>query len=80
VFKIRGGEGEPEEFHYLINDWGATMGKWGGITKRSKWDCKGYASQSKDFVKGVRGGKVRFGYEGKRTDLAKGSPSTTCAG
>lgn len=57
----------PEELWYIVNDWGATMGKWGGIAKRSKWDCKGYTSQNKDFVKGVDGDRVRFGYEGKFT-------------
>lgn len=57
-----------EETRYLVNDWGATMGKWGGAMTRSKWDCKGYAAQNKDFLKGVRGGTVRFGYEGKLTD------------
>jgi hypothetical protein len=70
IFRVR--DGDTEELHYMINDWGATMGKWGGISSRSKWDCRGYASQNKDFVKGVRGGQVRFGYGGKRPDLAKG--------
>lgn len=70
IFKVR--RGDSEEFHYLINDWGATMGKWGGIATRSKWDCKGYAGQNKDFVKGVRNGVVEFGYQGKRAELSKG--------
>ena len=61
------------EIHYIINDWGATMGRWGAIASRSKWDCRGYASQSDDFVKGVKNGFVEFGWEGKRTDdIAKG--------
>jgi hypothetical protein len=61
------------EIHYIINDWGATMGRWGAITTRSKWDCKGYAAQTKDFVKGVKNGHVEFGWEGKRADdVAKG--------
>jgi hypothetical protein len=61
------------EIHYLINDWGATMGRWGGIASRTKWDCSGYATQSKDFVKGVKNGYVEFGWEGKRAeDVAKG--------
>jgi hypothetical protein len=70
IFRVR--TEDTEELHYVINDWGATMGKWGGISSRSKWDCRGYASQNKDFVKSVRKGQVRFGYEGKRPDLAKG--------
>lgn len=55
------------ELRYMVNDWGASMGKWGGITRRSKWDCKGYTSDNKLFIKGVHGDKVEFGYEGKLT-------------
>lgn len=59
------------QMEYIINDWGATMGKWGGISTRSKWDCKGYTNESNDFVKGVKDGKVEFGYQGKLTsDIA----------
>jgi hypothetical protein len=66
-------EGGAEEAHYIINDWGATMGRWGGIATRSKWDCEGYAEQSKDFVKGFDGGSVKWGFEGKqRSDIADG--------
>jgi hypothetical protein len=54
---------------YGITDWGATMGRWGDITSRSKWDCKGYAAQTPDFVNGVdASGFVIFGFRGKRTD------------
>ncbi len=59
-------EGGPIE--YIVNDWGATMGKWGGVAKRSKWDCKGYTRENKEFLKGTDGNTVRFGYEGKLTD------------
>ncbi|MEK6408340.1 MAG: hypothetical protein AABN34_15385 [Acidobacteriota bacterium] len=51
---------------YLLSDWGATMGKWGGVFSREKWDCDGYTSQTRKFVNGVEGGMVRFGYDGKR--------------
>jgi hypothetical protein len=61
------------EIHYIINDWGATMGRWGAIATRSKWDCHGYADQSKDFVRGVKNGIVEFGWDGKRADdISKG--------
>jgi hypothetical protein len=59
------------EIHYVFGDWGGTMGKWGGIFGRSKWNCKGFASQGKDFVKGVAGGNVEFGYSGQRTDSVR---------
>ena len=54
------------EVRYILSDWGATMGKWGGVFSREKWDCGGYSSQSSKFVTGVEGGLVRFGYDGKR--------------
>jgi hypothetical protein len=53
---------------YLIDDWGASMGKWGDFFTREKWDHKGYAKQTSDFVDGVdRNGFVGFGFQGKRT-------------
>jgi hypothetical protein len=58
---------------YLITDWGASMGKWGGYFTREKWDCKGFADQTKDFVKGAKNGAVEFGYSGQRTsDVREG--------
>jgi len=63
---------DASEIRYIVNDWGATMGKWGGVMGRSKWDCSGYTSQTRDFVKGVEGGRVKFGYEGKFTDDVAG--------
>lgn len=56
------------DVHYIFGDWGGSMGKWGGVFGRSKWDCKGFAGQGKDFVKGVSGTVVEFGYSGQRTD------------
>ncbi|MFY9554195.1 MAG: hypothetical protein WAV47_05680 [Blastocatellia bacterium] len=51
---------------YLLSDWGATMGKWGGVLSREKWDCEGYSNQGRKFVTGVENDMVRFGYDGKR--------------
>ena len=66
-------DGKEIERRYIIGDWGATMGKWGNIATRGKWDCKGYADQTPSFVKGVHLGKVGFGFEGKRReDVAEG--------
>ncbi len=55
------------EDHYMVTDWGGSMGKWGGFLSREKWDCKGFRSQTKDFVKGVKGDVVEFGYSGQHT-------------
>lgn len=59
------------ETRYVVTDWGGTMGKWGGILRRAKWDCEGFAGQSDDFVKGVKNGMVEFGYSGQHTETIK---------
>jgi len=61
-------ESGDAEDRYLITDWGGSMGKWGGYLGREKWDCKGFKSQTRDFVKGVRGDFLQFGYSGQHTD------------
>ncbi|MDT5294961.1 MAG: hypothetical protein QOJ76_1841, partial [Acidobacteriota bacterium] len=69
IFEHRLPDGTMEA-RYLIIDWGATMGKWGSPLTRSKWDCEGFASQNADFIRGVEGGVVQWGYTGQRTDEA----------
>ncbi|HVG19770.1 MAG TPA: hypothetical protein VNI02_12025 [Blastocatellia bacterium] len=58
------------EARYLIIDWGASMGKWGSVVFRGKWDSAGYEAQTPDFVKGVENGVVKWGYVGQRTEDA----------
>jgi hypothetical protein len=58
------------EAHYLIIDWGATMGKWGIPGLRGKWDPAAFAGQSSQLVTGVTNGTVSWGYVGQRTDDA----------
>lgn len=52
---------------YLVTDWGASMGKWGGLVRREKWDCEGYAGDTPKFVKGVKNNMVEWGYSGQHT-------------
>jgi len=54
------------EARYFVTDWGGSMGKWGGVLGREKWDPEGYAKQSSSFLK-TSGGKVEFGYSGQHT-------------
>ena len=63
-------EDGTSEARYLIIDWGASMGKSGSPLTRSKWDCEGFAAQNADFVRGVSGGVVQWGFTGQRTDEA----------
>jgi hypothetical protein len=58
------------EARYLIIDWGASMGKTGSPLTRTKWDCEGFAAQNADFVRGVSGGVLSWGFTGQRTDEA----------
>ncbi|HYE16385.1 MAG TPA: hypothetical protein VD968_18245 [Pyrinomonadaceae bacterium] len=69
VFEHREEDGALEA-RYLIIDWGATMGRWGMPGTRQKWDCEAFAAQSAEFVLGVEGGVVSWGYTGQRTDDA----------
>src|SRR5262245_35902515 len=70
IFQTKTGIGLEDR--YLVTDWGGSMGKWGGYITREKWDCKGFHSQTKDFVKGVKGDQVEFGYSGQHSDSFKG--------
>jgi hypothetical protein len=56
---------------YVFSDWGGSMGKWGGVFGREKWDAKGFASQTSKFVTGASGSNVEFGYSGQRTKDVK---------
>jgi hypothetical protein len=60
-------DGDRTERRYMITDWGASMGKWGGVMGREKWDAKGYEKQTPDFIKEVERGLVEFGYSGQHT-------------
>jgi hypothetical protein len=73
ILKVKRDDGH-EEMHYMVSDWGATMGKWGNVATRGKWDCEGYKRQTPTFVRGVdQNGMVGFSYQGKHTDrIAKG--------
>lgn len=54
------------EHRYMMTDWGGSMGKWGSYFSREKWDAKGYAGQTKDFLK-VNGGALEWGYKGQHS-------------
>ena len=51
--------------YYAFDDWGATMGKWGGFFQRDKWDPSGYQRQTKNFVRLKTGQAIEWGYRGK---------------
>ena len=56
------------EARYLIIDWGAALGAWGNnVMQRGRWDPEAFAGQNAQFVTGVDGDLVQFGYQGQRT-------------
>lgn len=67
--------GGKKRFLYADDDWGASMGKWGGTFTWTKWDCKGFADQTKDFVKREADGSLDWGFNGKHHDDLTGDIS-----
>jgi hypothetical protein len=64
------------EARYLITDWGAALGTWGNnILSRGRWDCAAYAGQNDQFILGMDGEYVLWGYKGQRTADASGGIS-----
>jgi hypothetical protein len=73
VLKVANKEG-VQESHFIVNDWGASMGRWGAFDQ--KWDCQAYQQQTPEFVKGIdKNGMVRFGYSSRKTVSENISPS-----
>jgi hypothetical protein len=68
------------EARYLITDWGGSMGSWGTPITRARWDPAGFEAQTPQFVTGVEGELVKFGYTGQRTeDVALGITTSDTA-
>jgi hypothetical protein len=66
---VPGTDGAQGEMHYILSDLGASFGKTGGFISRSRNDPKDYAKSK--FIEGVEGGRVKFAYSGKNSDLFK---------
>lgn len=66
---LPGSDGAQGEIHYIISDLGATFGKTGGFMSRSRNDVEDYVKSK--FIEGVEGGRVKFAYSGKNSDLFK---------
>lgn len=69
--------GSAGELYYAFDDWGATMGRWGGFFKRDKWDPEGFQKQTKDFARLAVDQTIEWGYRGKHgKDIASGIGAT----
>lgn len=75
IFEHRTGR-HRREARYLIIDWGAALGAWGGhVLNRGRWDSEAFASQTSQLITGVDGPRVSWGYAGQRTADAAGNIS-----
>ena len=68
---VQQGAGNGRRWIYLVTDWGGSMGKWGNVFTRGKWDCDGYAKQTRDFIKKVEDSRVKFGFSGQHDNAFK---------
>jgi hypothetical protein len=58
---------------YSFDDWGATLGKWGGFFSRDKWNADGFSQQTRAFAPSSNGQAIRWGYHGKHgKDITSG--------
>ena len=56
------------EARYLIIDWGAALGAWGGnVIQRGRWNAEAFAAQNEQLITGVKDDVVSWGYAGQRT-------------
>jgi hypothetical protein len=69
VFRVTGAQPERE---YSFFDWGSTLGRWGGLMRRTRSDCSGYAIDTPRLITAVRGNVVEWGFEGKHQDDVRG--------
>ena len=70
IYALNGANGK--QLWYAFDDWGATLGKWGGFFSRDKWDTDGYSQQTASFVR-LDGGVLHWGYHGKHNaDITSG--------
>jgi hypothetical protein len=67
------GKGQIVRYLYAMDDWGASMGRWGHVLTREKWDCDGYTDQTPKFIEGIKDGYVEWGFSGVHTgDITEG--------
>jgi hypothetical protein len=60
--------GPIREARYLIIDWGAALGAWGSnVLSRGRWNIDAFSAQNDEFVAGLDGETVLWGYKGQRT-------------
>ena len=69
VFRATGANGP--ELDFVVFDWGASLGQWGGKGRRDKSDCSGYWIDTPHFVEQAGPNGLRWSYSGKRDEEIK---------
>ena len=69
-------DGNRVQLIYFINDWGQTLGAWGSDLRSKAWDCAAFTAQTRQFVQGRDGDKLRFGFVGLHTREFKSDITT----
>lgn len=59
------------EWLYSMYDWGASLGRWGGVLHRDQSDCSAFQADTPKFVRGLNGKNVEFGFFGKHAEDLK---------
>jgi hypothetical protein len=59
IFNVSGSQ------FYSFFDWGSTLGRWGGLMRRDRSDCSGFALDTPKFAKSSGNGAIEWGFEGK---------------
>jgi hypothetical protein len=54
-----------DQLYYTLDDWCATLGRWGGFFSRNEWNADGFRQQTRDFARSTDGRTIRWGYRGK---------------
>jgi hypothetical protein len=67
---------DGDRYLFFVDDWGRTMGRWGGLLHRSAWNAADYFRQTPKFVNVRENGEIRFGYKGQHTEAMKDVTST----
>jgi hypothetical protein len=60
--------GGRREWLYAMTDWGASMGKWGGLVSREKWDSRLFAEQTPHMIVSITPARrIEWGFRGQHT-------------
>jgi hypothetical protein len=57
-----------EIVYHGVFKWGGSLGRWGNALHRDRSDVAGYTDETPEFVKGVSGNTVEWGFRGKHDD------------